>query len=240
MFEHAATLSVQIMVIMFQLSLIKRIVFQQKAETCAESKWASWVLVYRIQKSIGLFQNHGNVTKTNFDTVKAAASMCHARPGNKKNPPFFHLFLYQWHLEALLRVFCCRMIIRKSVSLLKHIEAFNEPRRTVELTQSLSDSKGFHGEVIQRDESKIICIYPSVHSQQCKPCAGAAGLADTTKCCQWASLCWNLSIIDLEPVRITINTKNPSEWFVCLVFFVLLWYKCIITGSMEVAHSKEM
>lgn len=137
----------------------------------------------------------------------------------KKNPPFFHLFLYQWHLEALPRVFCCRMIIRKSVSLLKHIEAFNEPRRTVDLPQSLNDSKGFHGEVIQRDESKIICIYPSVHSQQCKPCAGAAGLADTTKCCQWASLCWNLSIIDLKPVRITINTKNPSEWFVCLGFF---------------------
>lgn len=84
MFEHAAALSVQIMVIMFQLSLIKRILFQQKAETCAESKWTPWVLVYRIQKGIGLFQNHGNVT--NFDTVKAAASMCHARPGEKNTP----------------------------------------------------------------------------------------------------------------------------------------------------------
>lgn len=89
MFEHATALSVQIMVIMFQLSLIKRILFQQKAETCAESKWASWVLVYRIQKSIGLFQNHGNVTKTNFDTVKAADSMCHARPGNNKKTLLF-------------------------------------------------------------------------------------------------------------------------------------------------------
>lgn len=177
---HAAALSVQIMVIMFQLSLIKRILFQQKAETCAESKWVSWVLVYRIQKSTGLFQNHGNVTKTNFDTVKAADSMCHAKPVNIKHPPFFHLFLYQWHLEALLRVFCCRMIIRKSVSLLKHIDAFNEPLRTVELLQSFSNSKGFYGEVIQRDESKIICIYPSVDSEQCKSCTGAAGLADMT------------------------------------------------------------
>lgn len=72
------------------------------------------------------------------------------------------------------------MIIRKSLTLLKRIEAFNEPLHTVELLQSLSNSNGIHGEAIQRDESKIICIYPSVHSQQCKPCAGAAGLADTT------------------------------------------------------------
>lgn len=122
-----------------------------------------------------------------------------------------------------------------NLCLLKHIEAFNEPLSTVELPQSLSNSKGipWRSNPKRREQDYLylpLCAFTTV----CRCC----GISRYDKCCQWASLCWNLSVIDLEPVGITIK-HHKSNWMICVFvcFFVPLHY---ITSSMEVAHSKEM